>query len=682
MNHDFIQKLTLIVQENLENEDFGPDQLVHKIEVSHSTLHRWLKQYTNKNISQFIRDIRLKKASELLQNEELTISEVAFKVGFGSATYFNRCFHQQFGCSPGEFKKRELKIQTETPQAQNRRFSKKYIFVVAPIVLLTVLILLALQKNNFLSNKSPVEKSIAVLPVYYLGNPQHKYLADGVCEDIQNNLAKIKDLRVLDLNSVRQYQSTQKTEEEIGEELKVGTLLKITFQELETDIVLFVKLINADDGTILFLQRFEGDKKRIFATQSDIALAIANELEANITAEERQRIEKIPTVSLTANDFYQRAREQQWKYWINEDRQALKNAKELYSRALEYDANYAPVYTGMALLEWNQTIWESNIPEKYLDSVLWLAEKALSLDKTNSDAYIIKAEYNRLKGYYDKALSEYDKAIQLNPNNWMAYFGMAQLYNFEDLSKTILYCQMAASRHKGIMLPTILRLLASSYLSTGFPERAEHYRQEALNLDFDSAQYLLNQETPEDIQTSIHLLEKALTYNSSNSVLLWHLAIYNSFAGQNKQAFFYLKKYMTLNNIPEDLPINSMHRIGYIYFREGFKDSAAYYFQLQEKSCLKAIKSGRYYSNFLIYDLAGIYAFNGEKEKAYLWLTRFNELDRFPAWMVYLLKTDPMFNSIREEPDFKNVVANVETKYNTEHERIKVWLENNNILLE
>ncbi|WP_163322093.1 helix-turn-helix domain-containing protein [Draconibacterium mangrovi] len=682
MNHDFIQKLTLVVQENLENEDFGPDQLVHKMEVSHSTLHRWLKQYTNKNISQFIREIRLKKASELLLNENLTISEVAYKVGFGSATYFNRCFHEQFGCSPGEFKKRELPIQTETSHSRNRRISKKLIFVVVPILLLSVLLLFANEKYNFLSNKSPVEKSIAVLPVNYLGDPQYKYLADGVCEDIQNNLAKIKDLRVLDLNSVAQYKSSKKTEEEIGEELKVGALLKITFQERETVIVLFVKLINADDGTILFLKRFEGDKKRIFATQNDIALAIANELEANITYEERQRIEKIPTVSLTANEFYQRAREQQWKYWINEDQQALKNAKELYSRALEYDPNYAPVYTGMALLEWNQNSWKSNISEKYLDSVLWLAEKALSLDKNNSDAYIIKAEYNRLKGFYDKALLEYDKAIQLNPNDWMAYFGMALLYNFEDLSKTILYCHMAASRHKGVMLPMILRLLASSYSSTGFPERAEYYRQEALNLDFDSALYLLNQESPEDIQTSIQLLEKALTYNSTNSVLLWHLAIYNSFAGQNKQAFFYLKKYMTLNNIPEDLPINSMHRIGYIYFQQGIRDSAAYYFQLQEKSCLKAIKSGRYYSNFLIYDLAGIYAFRGEKEKAYLWLTRFNELDKIPAWMVYLFKTDPLFNSIREEPDFKDIVANVETKYNTEHERIRVWFENNNVLLE
>lgn len=681
MNHDFIQKLTLIVQENLKNEDFGPDQLVHQMGVSHSTLHRWLKQYTNKNISQFIREIRLKKASELLQNDDLTISEVAYMVGFSSATYFNRCFHEQFGCSPGEFKKRELAPQTETSESK-KKISKRSIFIIAPILLLSVLLWFANKKNNFLAKKSPVEKSIAVLPVTYLGAPQYKYLADGVCEDIQNDLAKIKDLRVLDLNSVKLYQFTKKTEEEIAEELKVAALLKITFQKIETEIVLFVNLINADDARILFSRKYNGDIKQIFVTQSDIALAIANELEADITAEERQRIEKLSTVSLTANDFYQRAREQQWKYWINEDQQALKNAKELYSRTLECDPNFASGYTGIALLEWNQNIWKSNIPEQYLDSVLWLAEKALSLDKNNSDAYIIKAEYNRIKGFYNKALSEYDKAIQLNPNGWMAYLGKAQLYQFEDLSKTIRYCHMAASRHKGVMLPMILRLLATSYLSTGFPEKAEHYRHEALNLDFDSAQYLHSKESLDDIQTTIHLLGKALAFNSSNSLVLWDLAFYNSFAAQNAKAFFYLKKYMSLNNSPADLPINSMHRIGYIYFQQGIKDSAAYYFQLQEKSCLEAIESGRYYSNFLFYDLAGIYAFEGEKEKAFLWLNKFNELDKMPVWMVYLLKTDPLFNSIREEPDFEEIVADVETKYKTEHERIKLWLENNNILLE
>ncbi|KJF44764.1 helix-turn-helix domain-containing protein [Draconibacterium sediminis] len=682
MNHDFIQKLTLIVQENLADEDFGPDQLVHKTGVSHSTVHRWLKQSMNKNISQFIRDIRLKKASELLLNEDLTISEVAYKVGFGSATYFNRCFHEQFGCSPGEFKKRELPIQTETLQTRKRKFSKKYIFVVAPVLLLSIIILFAIEKYNLLSNKSPLEKSIAVLPVNYLGDPQHKYLADGICEDIQNNLAKIKDLRVVDMNSVNLYQATQIPEEGIGEELKVGALLKITFQETETDIVLFVNLINADDGAILFSERYNSDQKQLFATQGDIALSIANVMEANITADERQRIEKIPTVSLIANDFYQRAREQQWKYWINEDQQALRNAKELYSRALEYDPNFAPIYTGMALLEWNQNVWKTNISENYLDSVLWLAEKALSIDKNNSDAYIIKAEYNRLKGFYDKALSEYNKAIQLNPNNWMAYFGMAQLYNFEDLSKTILYCHQAASRHKGVMLPTILRLLASSYSSTGFPEKAEHYRHEALNLDFDSALYLLNQETLEDIPTSIQLLEKALTFNSSNTVILQHLAIYYSFAGQNKQAFSYLNKYMNLNTTPADLTINAMHRIAYIYYQQEMKDSAAYFFNLQENSCLEAIESGRYYSNFLLYDLAGIYAFNGDKQNAYLWLSKFSELNKMPRWTVDLIKTDPLFETISGEPDFKEIVARVETKYNAEHERVKVWLENNNIRLE
>ena len=443
-----------------------------------------------------------------------------------------------------------------------------------------------------------------------------------------------------------------------------------------------MKLINAGDGTILFSERYKGDTEKIFVTQSDIVLNIANALEAKITTEEQQRIEKIPTVSLTANDFYQRAREQQWEYWINEDQQALENAKELYTRALDYDPNYAPVYTGMALLEWNQNIWKSNIPKKYLDSVLWLAEKAISIDKNSSDAYIIKAEYNRIKGYYDVALSEYDKAIQLNPNNWMAYFGKAQLYQFEDLSKTILYCHMAASRHKGVMLPTILRVLGTAYLSTGFPDKTEYYRLEALMLDCDSSQYLLNKESLEDIQTSILLLEKALAFDSSNTNILWYLAFYNSFAAQNKKAFFYLSKYMSLINIPADLPINAMHRIGYIYLQEGIKDSATYYFQLQEKSCLEAIESGRYYSNFLLYDLATVYAFNGEKEKAYLWLNEFNKIDKMPRWIIGLIKYDPLFNSIREESEFKEIVADVESKYNTEHERVKVWLENNNIMLE
>ena len=102
MNSELVKRLTDIVEANLANENFGVEDLVREIGLSHISLHRKLKTISNQTISQFIREIRLKKAKELLLNDDLTVSEIAYRVGFGSPTYFNNCFHDYYGYPPGE----------------------------------------------------------------------------------------------------------------------------------------------------------------------------------------------------------------------------------------------------------------------------------------------------------------------------------------------------------------------------------------------------------------------------------------------------------------------------------------------------------------------------------------------------------------------------------------------------
>ena len=104
MQWEFVQKLTGLVEANLSNESFGPDELAKEAGMNHSNLNRKLKSITNQNASQFIREIRLKKAKELLENEELTAAEISYRVGFGSPTYFNKCYHEYFGVAPGEMR--------------------------------------------------------------------------------------------------------------------------------------------------------------------------------------------------------------------------------------------------------------------------------------------------------------------------------------------------------------------------------------------------------------------------------------------------------------------------------------------------------------------------------------------------------------------------------------------------
>jgi AraC-like DNA-binding protein len=99
LNNDqnFIRKLTEIIQANIRNENFGVLELARELGISLKGLRRKLLSCSRKTVNQFIREVRLQKALEILQNEEITASEVAYKVGFGSPAYFNTCFHKYFG---------------------------------------------------------------------------------------------------------------------------------------------------------------------------------------------------------------------------------------------------------------------------------------------------------------------------------------------------------------------------------------------------------------------------------------------------------------------------------------------------------------------------------------------------------------------------------------------------------
>ncbi len=113
MDQALIEKLTKILEVNLEREHFGVKEFTKEAGLSRSQLHRKLLSITGKSTSRFIRDYRLEKAMEMLQNNSATASEIAYRVGFNSPTYFNTCFHDYYGFPPGEVKFREPKVEDD-----------------------------------------------------------------------------------------------------------------------------------------------------------------------------------------------------------------------------------------------------------------------------------------------------------------------------------------------------------------------------------------------------------------------------------------------------------------------------------------------------------------------------------------------------------------------------------------
>ncbi|HSM49452.1 MAG TPA: helix-turn-helix transcriptional regulator, partial [Draconibacterium sp.] len=164
MHREFIQKLTNLVEANMANESFGPEELAKEAGMSHSTFNRKLKSVLNQSASQFIREARLKKAKELLRNEDATVAEIAYSVGFGSATYFSKCFHEFFGVAPGDLRKHEMENEPdEQPVELISKKHKQAKILTGLFVGLIVLIPFSVFLINKVSKTAIKEKSIAVL---------------------------------------------------------------------------------------------------------------------------------------------------------------------------------------------------------------------------------------------------------------------------------------------------------------------------------------------------------------------------------------------------------------------------------------------------------------------------------------------------------------------------------------
>lgn len=102
-NEQFLRQLTKILDENLENEHFGIPHLCKQLMVSRTQLHRKVKTASGLSTSLFVRQFRLKKAKSLLENSDLQVSEVAYRVGFKNPEYFSRKFSEVFGLPPSSF---------------------------------------------------------------------------------------------------------------------------------------------------------------------------------------------------------------------------------------------------------------------------------------------------------------------------------------------------------------------------------------------------------------------------------------------------------------------------------------------------------------------------------------------------------------------------------------------------
>lgn len=459
MDKAFIRKLTDIVLANIHNENFGAAELAKEVGMSRASIYRKLQSLKNEDISQFIREVRLKRAMEMLENKERTVAEVAFRVGFRSATYFNRCFHEYFGYPPGEVRRREhplpqLQDKKETPQLvlvpseevkeeqdlprlQGSGIKNQVIIVsgILSIVVLAYFLYSLLAPKPFEGHRNIMhEKSIVVLPFRNLSNDkENQYFADGIMEDILNNLFRVSDLRVISRTTAEHFREQTVTSPEIAKMLKVNFVLEGSVFRSENKIRIFVQLIDAQNDQPVLSEKYEGEMSNIFELQSDIAKKVASVLVTALTNEEIGQIEKMPTNNPEAYDSYLKARflcnKANAVNRVDISPEGLRSSIPYFEKAIMSDSTFALAYAGLAGAWYGLSAWGWHKP--YLEGIgkaRDFSNKALEIDPDCSEAHNVKGScffYPDRK--FKEAENEFLRSIQLNPNSSGAHQAYAQL---------------------------------------------------------------------------------------------------------------------------------------------------------------------------------------------------------------------------------------------------------------
>ena len=264
------------------------------------------------------------------------------------------------------------------------------------------------------------EKSIAVLPFENLSrDPDNAFFTDGVQDEILTDLSKIADLKVISRTSVMQYKTgTQRNLREIAQQLGVAHLVEGSVQRAANKVRVNAQLIDARNDAHLWAQTYDRDLADVFAIQTEIAKAIADQLQAKLSPNEKAAIQERPTANVTAFEEYSRAKSilVNVAFTTTQQKQYLQ-AIALLKSAVARDPSFYAAYCQLAAAYDNFYALQDHTPERLAEAETTL-KRVAELRPESAETHLARAghSYYALRDY-KAALAELDAARGALPND-------------------------------------------------------------------------------------------------------------------------------------------------------------------------------------------------------------------------------------------------------------------------
>ncbi len=271
-----------------------------------------------------------------------------------------------------------------------------------------------LRQRVFGRPSPPAIRSLAVLPLENLsGDEAQEYFADGMTDELITDLASIARLRVVSRTSTTHYKGTRKTIPEIARELNVDAVVEGSVGRSANKVRIRAQLVRAAPEEHLWAQSYERDSQDVLVMQSELAQAIASEIQVRLTPQERQHLASARAINPDAYNAFLLGDYHASK----KNPAALDKGIQYFQEAIRIDPSYAQAYAGLANAYIERDIWGGLGVGKTADQIRAATLKALELDGELAEAHALLGQIHFQYDWdWQSTEAEYKRAIQLNPN--------------------------------------------------------------------------------------------------------------------------------------------------------------------------------------------------------------------------------------------------------------------------
>ena len=447
-------------------------------------------------------------------------------------------------------------------------------------------------------------RSIAILPLKNLsGDPTQDYFADGMTEELINDLGQVSTLRVISLTSSMSYKGTKKALPEIARELSVGGVVEGSVQREGNQVRISAQLIDARADRPIWAHTYVRDMTSVLALQGEVAQAIADEISTKVTPQEQARLARQGSIDPQAQDFYLHG-------MIQLDADDCKSAIGNFNQAVARNPGYAQAHAALAncygrLGESGHMAYKDAFTRQKAE-----ATRAVELDESLPEGHAELANTAMTLDWdWTAAATEFHRALELNPNSAIVH----QKYAFY-LVRTGQPREALAEVERGVDLDPVS---GRSFHFEGF-------------IDYFSRQY--------DQALSLVKTVRGLDINPPD----WSFLLGDVYAEKGMYSES-IAEFLKSGNGPD-----SLGHLGNAYARAGQAAAA--------RKTIAELEADVAKDGIGRYEIALVYTGLGDKQNAFKWLEEaYNAHD---VGLVYL-KVDPCLDPLRSDPRFDDLLRRV-----------------------